>query len=143
MKKIFSALLILVSIQSSADDFKLSKVCDPSSEKLKFAEKMREKIVDEFKSIKKDSPKWKKFEESEMFEWIVLTYPEVLPSFAARPLAQACAAAHVQFLVENDAAAAAEKMTVWKECIETGYRETPPDTFTALVKCYETPTPSK
>lgn len=139
MKTVLIAFTILVSASfAHANEYSLKEICknDPK-EKRAFAEDLRDQIVEKTKDIKEqDATAAKLFNDSDMYDWLLLTYPTYLPRYLFDAGAKECANMHLDYLDEDSDKKSVKKFDAWKQCLMVSYKNSLPPMAEALIKCY-------
>lgn len=139
MKTILIALAVLTFASfAQANEYSLKEICkkDPK-EKKAFAEDLRDQIVEKTKDIKEqDATAAKLFNDSDMYDWLLLTYPTYLPRYLFDAGAKECANMHLDYLDEDKDKKAEIKFRAWKQCLMVSYKDNLPPMAEALIRCY-------
>jgi hypothetical protein len=135
---LFFSLFSFAETESSAivSENNLSQVCEASSlKKMSYYEATKKKIQDKVSKLKKASPEWIEFEDSEQYDWLRFAVYNGLPSYA-KARRDKCSALYEIFVAEKRPLAADEKFTSWKNCLEVQFKDVMPEMAQKLINCH-------
>jgi hypothetical protein len=114
----------------------LKKVCEASNtKKTAYYQATKKQIQDKVSKLKKASPEWIEFEDSEQYDWLRFAVYNGLPAYA-KARRDKCSALYEIFIAERRPLAADEKFTSWKNCLDVQFKDVMPEMAQKLINCH-------
>ena len=119
-----------------SEDNNLEKVCEINpAKKLTYYESTKKKIQDKISKLKRASPEWNEFEDSEQYDWMRFAVYNGLP-LHAKARRDKCSAMYEMFVIERRPLASVERFTSWKNCLSVQFKDTMPEMAQKLIDCH-------